>query len=387
MMKILAIYFDSGNGTNVIYDRLIAGIAAKAEAEVDVLCDFVPDKESNIPGLRNRYYRPYSRKMQGWYRRFLRWFGVTPVSDCWSRRVAKIVATDYDIVIAICANSQLTPVVCGKFIAKRLGCKFGIYAVDAIPGPGGWTKRKNEYRGKLRIVARDWSAADYVASSNKHMLEFQLSLFKHKEGMQTNVLYTSSPEVWHTNPISNRTLFLYTGSLYGLRNSDYLFGAFKRILAERPDAELMLVGIKFHSCNATTILTPEECQRVIFAPHTDNLAPLFAEAKVLLDIDADRQKDPFLSSKIATYLRVNRMIVCETGADTPSRELFAGRNTIIQCNHSVESMYEGMKRALEMAESKQDYSERKPLIELFSIDNVSARFWDDLQRLCPTSDK
>ena len=46
-----------------------------------------------------------------------------------------------------------------------------------------------------------------------------------------------------------------------------------------------------------------------------------------------------------------------------------------------------MKRALEMAESEQDYSERKPLIELFSIDNVSARFWADLQRLCPTSDK
>ena len=26
-------------------------------------------------------------------------------------------------------------------------------------------------------------------------------------------------------------------------------------------------------------------------------------------------------------------------------------------------------------------------IELFSIDNVSARFWADLQRLCPTSGK
>lgn len=110
-MKILAIYFDSGNGTNVIYDRLIASIAAKAEAEVDVLCDFVPDKGYEIPGLRNRYYRPYSRKMQGWYRRCLRWFGTTPVSASWSRRVAKIVATDYDIVIAICASSQLTPVV------------------------------------------------------------------------------------------------------------------------------------------------------------------------------------------------------------------------------------------------------------------------------------
>ena len=90
----------------------------------------------------------------------------------------------------------------------------------------------------------------------------------------------------------------------------------------------------------------------------------------MVDIDADRAKDPFLSSKITSYLKINRVILSETGRITPSREMFAGLDTVVQCDHNEESIYEGMLRAIEIADSAPDYSERDELIEEFSVKRV-----------------
>lgn len=377
-MKILAIYFQSGSGISIIYERIFLELAKSAE--VDVLSDHTP--KSHLEGaVRNQYYLPYTDNMQRWYRRCVRWFGTTPVSNKWSRSAAKVVASDYDVVIAFTASSQLTPVVCGKIIAKKLGCKFAIYSVDAIPAPGGWNKR-DVYRGRKRIVARNFSAADYVASSNRHMLEFQLTTFKHKPGLQTGVLLTPSPDEQYLYVPSDETIFLYTGTLYGLRNPEHFLKAFKRLLKVRPEAQFVLVGMKMDMRGMETILTPEEREHVHISAHTNDLGPLFERAKVLVDIDADRDKDPFLSSKIVTYLKVNRVILCETGRDTASRELFAGYNTIVQCDHNEDSLYSGMVRALALAESEQDYSERDAIIDKFSIESVTSIFRNDLARLC-----
>lgn len=377
-MKILAIYFSSGSGISIIYERIFCELAKSAT--VDVLSDFEP-KPHLDKYVRKQYHLPYTQRMHSWYRKCVRWFGATPISNRWSKRAATMVGEDYDVVIAFTASSQLTPVIAGRIIAQRLQCKLAVYSVDAIPAPGGWTMPR-EYYGKLRVVARNFCAADYVASSNRHMLEFQLTTFKHKPNLQTGVLLTPSPNELYNNPISNETLLLYTGTLYGLRNPDHFLKAFKRLLKERPEAQFLLVGKMMKMKHIKSILTPEEREHIHFADHTNDLNPLFSRAKVLVDIDADRERDPFLSSKIVTYLKVNRMIICETGHDTPSREMFAGYKTIIQCDHNEESLYQGMVKALAMAESEQDYSERKPLIEQFSIEHVCDIFRNDLERLC-----
>ena len=377
-MKILAIYFRSGSGISIIYERIFTHLAQMG-ATVDVLSDHEP--KPHLEGVvRTQYYRPYSNKMQHWYRRCLRWFGTTPVSTHWTRRVMPSLAQDYDVVIAFTASSQLTPVVAGRMIAKRLGCKFAIYSVDAIPAPGGWTKR-DEFRGKMRIVRRNFPAADYVASSNGHMLAYQLTTFRHKAGLRTGVLLTPSPSREYNLPISSERLLLYTGTLYGLRNPDHILRAFKRLLQTYPDAQFLLVGMKMRLGNIDAILTPEERTHVHTAPHTDDLEPLFRRAQVLVDIDADRDSDPFLSSKIVTYLKTNRVILCETGRHTASRELFAGYNTIIQCDHNEDSLYEGLMRAMSLATKEQDYTERNELIERFSIESVTSLFKRDLEEL------
>lgn len=376
-MKILAIYFGAGSGISIFYERIICELAK--EAEVDVLSD--REAKASFVGVRNQYHLTYTKRMQSWYRKLLRWFGTTPISDRWSRKAADMVAKDYDVVLAFMATSQLTPAVCGKYISQKLGCKFAIYAVDAIPGPGGWTRKRNEFRGKQKIVARTFSAADYVASSNSHMLEYQLTVFPHKEGLQTGVLLTPSPDRYYNAAPSDEVVFLYTGSLYGMRNPDHFFKAFKRLLGVYPDAKVVIVGMKCKLRNFKKILTSEELEHVVLGGHTNNLEPLFARAKVLVDIDADLEKDPFLSSKIVTYLKVNRVILSETGKITPSREMFAGLNTVVQCDHNEDSLYNGMLRAIEVANSNPDFSEREPLIKEFSIERVSAKLREGLNSI------
>lgn len=377
-MKILAIYFKADSGISIFYERIIEELTHRCE--VDVLCDKQP--ELPFETARNIYIHRFPQKQAGWYRRFLRWFRATPFSQMWSRKAYEIVAKDYDVVITFMATTQLTSVVCGKYISQQLGCKFAIYSVDAIPAPGGWTSKRSVFYGKKSGVARTFSAADYVAASNRHMLEYQLTTFKNKPTLVTDVLLTPSPAECYNNPPSEEPIFLYTGSLYGLRNPNHFLKAFKRLLKSHPSAQLVVVGMRKKLGKIDRILTPEERKRVVTAAHTSDLEPYFRRAKVLVDIDADLDKDPFLSSKIVTYLKVNRVILSETGRITPSREIFAGLNTVVQCDHNEESLYRGMLRAIEVADSEPDFSEREPLIKEFSIEVVSEKFYEGLLSIC-----
>ena len=379
-MKVLAVYQRENTSISVIYKRLIGELSRYAD--VDVLTDYEDDCGYGSDKINNVYIRPVSARYRGLDRRSLQWLAIQPMSERWSRKVAPTLPNDYDVVLSFVCNSQLLPAIFGQYFSQQTGCKFAIYTVDAIPAPGGWNRKWNEYSHKLKVVKRYFSAADYVAASNKHMLAFQLTTFKHKTGLRSNVLLTPSPDTTYNYPISSEDIFLYTGNLYGLRNPDYVLTAFKHLLKVYPQAQFIFIGMKMKLKRIDKILTPQEKEHIHILNQTDDLAPLFSRAKVLVDIDADLEKDPFLSSKIVTYLKVNRMIVCETGHDTPSREMFAGLNTIIQCDHNADSLYNGMKHALEMASKQQDYSERKELIKEFSTEHVGAILWSDMQQLC-----
>lgn len=367
-----------GGSVAYFYRRIINELAR--ENEVDVLC--TTPLQTGFENIRNFYYHPFSKRMFGWYKRLVRWFGITPISDRWSREAAKLVSDDYDVVLSMTSSIHLTTVVSGKYISEKLGCKFAIYTVDAVPAPGGWTRRRNEFRGKLRVVARDFVAADYLAAANSHMLAYQLSLFKHKQGLESGVVYTPSPDCSFNSPASDEILFLYTGDIYGLRNPDHFFKAFKRLLNVYPQAEFMIVGTKKRLGRVGRILTKDERKHIVVGGYVSDLAPLFSRATVLVDMDADREKDPFLSSKIATYVKANRVILSETGRETPSRELFSGLKTVVQCDHNEDSLYEGMLRAIEVAKSNPDFSERDSIIEKFSPESVTAVLQEGLSRIC-----
>lgn len=377
-MKILAVYLVRKSGIQTFCEPLINYLSTKAE--VDVLCD--EESWLELKHIRNYYRLPFTKRMQSAYRILLDHFDSTIVSDRWSKNALKMIDKDYDAVIAFVASSQLTAIIAGKYISQQLGSKFAIYAVDAIPAPGGWIRHKYQFKAMQKVIGKVYSAADYVTASNKHMLEYQLTQFKHKEGLMTDVLLTPAVDGYYKCVPSNEVVFLYAGALYGLRNPEHFLKAFKRLLKIYPKAEFCIVGGVCDLRNIDQILTPEERTHVVTLPRTFALEPLFARAKVLVDIDADLEKDPFLSSKIVTYLKVNRVILSETGRITPSREMFAGLNTVVQCDHNEESLYQGMLRAIELADSNPDFSEREPYIESFAIDNVSEKLWCGLKKVC-----
>lgn len=376
-MKILAICFQLGDAMPTIAANLLGQLTP--EHEVDLLSDCAP--KHPIEGIGRCYSFPYPTKGASWQRRFIRWFGATPVSNFWSRKVEREVAKDYDVVISFLNNVNLTSIVAGKRIAKRLGCKFAIYTVDAFPAPGGWIRRKSEFRGKRWISQRIFSAADLVAASNSHMLEYQLSLCKPSATRKGVTLLTPSPICRHEYPVSDELVLLYTGNLYGLRNPAHFLKAFKRLLVNYPQAKFVVVGRDTKLRGVEDILTEEERTHIEVCEYTTDLAPYFRRAKILVDMDADREKDPFLSSKITSYLMVNRVILSETGRITPSREMFAGLNTVVQCDHNEESLYEGMLRAIEVADSSPDFSERDALIEQFSVEQVGEKLNDALKMI------
>ena len=222
-MKILVICNGVEGAIFAIYERIINGIAEYAD--VDVLTDNLVIKTSER--VKRVYKIPYTRLMRKIYRRTLIYFGTLPTCEHWAKRALKQIDRDYDLVFAITASVPLTPIVAGRRIATELGCKFAIYSVDAIPGPGGWTKPM-EYRGKMKVVGRSYAAADYVSSSNNHMLRFQLTTFKHKPGLIYNYHFTPSTSQQLHYPISGENVLLYTGSIYGLRNPSYMLDAFRR---------------------------------------------------------------------------------------------------------------------------------------------------------------
>ena len=376
-MKILAICFQYDDPMPVIASNLLGELTS--EHTIDVLSNNVFVKP--IEGLRHHYIHPFPEEHRELQRQLIKWTGRTPISYFWSRRVAKVVARDYDVVLAFMDNANLTSIVAGEYLSKKLGCKFALYTVDAFPAPGGWLRKKVDFWNKKRIANRIFSAADLIGASNSHMLDYQLSVCKPKPTTKGVVLLTPSPMQRESYPKSEELLFLYTGNLYGLRNPDHIFKAFKRVLALYPTANFMIVGMIVQLRNMEQILTEEERKHIIIGKHTNNLAPLFERAKVLVDIDADREKDPFMSSKIVSYLKVNRVILSETGKITPSREMFAGLNTVVQCDHNEESLYEGMLRAIELADSNPDFSEREPLVEKFSIERVASILNESLKEL------
>ena len=61
--------------------------------------------------------------------------------------------------------------------------------------------------------------------------------------------------------------------------------------------------------------------------------------------------------------------------------MFRNLNTIIQCDHNADSLYDGLIKALNIADSNPDFSERDNIIDQFSIKTVGQKLANDLHKL------
>lgn len=373
-MKVLLIIRDIDNSALGLVGKSLIKELSKV-VDLDVLYS---NGETNVKVDNvNKYYRlKYPTIPIRLYWGVMKVFKCSLFDEIWARVGATIFANkkSYDIIFDIVSILTLDSLLLGHFLSQRLEVKHAVYFVDAIPAKG-WSYNINVSNTLKSIVKKTLPSADYFASCNKKMLDYQLTTFTPKATLKSSVIYLPTDTVLHKYPNSSKFNFLYTGKIYANRTLKYMLGAFEKFHNIYKESRFIFVGTHLDERQLAYITTSIKSNVQIF-DFVKELAPFYEDATVLVDIDANLEDDVFLSSKIVKYLAVNRIILSETGKHSPSRELFKGINSIIQCGHDVDEIYTGMLSCVERINTI-DFSDREVVRSLFDTREIVKKIVED----------
>lgn len=285
----------------------------------------------------------------------------------------------FDNVLILVSFNSYVSLLIGELIYKHLSSKqtkFIVYFVDAIPAPPGWLGH-GFYKGLSKFISNRSYFIDAFFSSNKKMLDYQMSFFRKYPPKFSSVLYTPTLECGLSFPLPDTEKlgyqFLYTGGIYGRRSAKVLFEALKHMLSIREDIYLIFVGTKFND-DDFIILDDIERAHVKVFPFVEDLSAYYRNAVALIDIDSDIDNDVFLSSKVIKYVSINRFIISETANGSPARELFSNIDSIVICEHDCRQMVNAMNHVIKNYVSV-DCADRCELLTKFS----ASKMVDDLE--------
>lgn len=382
-MKILIITDNVGKtAPGIVFERLIQGLSSSHEIDV-LTSNYDPSldlsKVSTVTLFKKASVHPRISKF------LITWFGVDFFDVFWafntrlkmkSKRVSQ-----YDLVFSFVSFNHYIALIAGIKICKIYNKKLAVYTVDALPAPLGWLDYDSYYKGLQKMVYDNFSKADAFFSSNTQMLEYQLKTFLPKKKLLTGVIYNPSfGEFIHLPRINeNVNIFVYTGGIYGLRKPEYLLKGFEKLLNEFPESKLVFVGTQKASLLLNELL-PETLSKIEIIPFQKDLSYYYNVATALIDLDADIEDDVFLSSKITNYLMMNRIIISETGSNSPSRNLFKDIESIIQCDHDSEQVCEAMKKSI-LIKDIVNYKDRDVVVQMFSLGNVINKLNENFERI------
>lgn len=299
--------------------------------------------------------------------------------EIWAKLAAlKIKKNNYDIVFDIVSIMTLDSLLLGNIISQRDNIKHAVYFVDAIPAKG-WSYHNKLNNTLKSIVSRVLPSADYFASCNEQMLKYQLSTFLPKKKLKSSVIYLPTYADLCRYTESSNFNFLYTGKIYANRSIENMLKAFEKFHKKYPESNFIFVGTNL-SKSQLAFITPSIKDNVKIFEFTTDLSHFYKDATVLVDIDAQLDNDVFLSSKVIKYLSINRIILCETGKNSPSRKLFNGIDSIIQCGHDVEELYEGMLSCIQK-NNNIDFSDRTSVLELFDAKKIAFKVKKDFSEI------
>lgn len=374
-MRVLVLAQDIGvTAPGIVFERILYELSKKEDVELDLVvsnyCSSTPLEVEEVQVVRYPDIHPRINKL------IIGLAGTDAISHLLSKRIE--LNNNYDIIFSLASFHHYFGLISGLYLKKRLNVKWGCYFVDAVPAPNGWVPNDLYFKSVKRMISNTLRSVDYLASVSKEMLEYQLSLFKRKEELLTDVLYppsTSSQIIHYERNSGGNPCFLYTGNIYGLRKAKYVIEAFSTFCKDVNNIDLVFVGNCHYAVEAEKKKYNDEvAKRIKVEPHTSNLVPYYKRSIALIDIDADVENDVFLSSKIASYLTVNRPIICETGLNSPSRHIFSDIPSVIQCNHSPIDIKRAMNYVLEN-QNKFDYTDRNHILKEFSAESVAQKLY------------
>lgn len=382
-MKILIITENIGKTSpGIVFERLVYGLSLKHDIDL-LVANYNPSinlsKLSNVTVFKKKNIHPRIDRF------FLTYFGFNPF-DCfggWSitKQISETEIKKYDVVLSFLSFNHYVPLIAGTYLSRKYNKKLAVHAVDAVPAPRGWLNNNKYYAGLWKMVGNYLSYADAFFSANLKMLEYQLNGFVPKQELLSDVIYNPSLGALDYFPLNNEigNQFIFTGGIYSVRKADFVIEGFEKLLEIYPNSKLLFIGTQKESLSLKKVKI-ETVNKIEILPYTDNLKPYYMNATALIDIDAEIDNDVFLSGKITDYLMVNRVIISQTGVNSPSRHLFKNIDSIIQCDHDSDQIFEAMKKSIVIKELV-DFGDRSKVIEVFKLENVVQKLNKSLEEL------
>lgn len=377
-MKILCIAEEVGKtAPGIVYATILNELIKYFEVELicpDIVYGTLSTKVKILPcvkGYGDRRISIYSMRV----------FGTSIFDLLWAKKeltyLKKNSFDDIDIIITFMSMNYFKSVLLGEMLKEIIRSKWVIYSVDAIPSPLGWSQNNLLFRQYKRFIAKRINKSDAIFSSNKQMLEYQLSIVNEFNGFG-GVVFTPIREHKPLMPgytQKNKPVFLYTGGIYGPRKKEQLIEGFRLLLREVPAAKLIFVGTGDSAFfgDARDLIDEES---LILHPYVADLNPFYKEATALIDINAYFDNDVFLSSKIVNYLPLGKPIVSITGNNSPSRNIFLNDPSIIHCKNNTSEIFESLMKSINIDVNMKF---RNQYVEMFSSSSIVTKFVKDIK--------
>lgn len=347
-------------------------------ADIDILSPTFDDTYS-LEGIRKTKLKDYIQLSWQETKDIWNQRKYNPHNQAWVLRnlystIKSTSGRKYDGVITFTSMNFFPSISLGRIISQILNLPWSIYSVDGIPSPVEWLEGDNTIHRLLSDhINRSCRKADFIFSSNEYMMRYQQRICVDFKG-KWNYLYTPHKQNRNYCKSEHKDYhFLYTGALYGLRRIEGLIAGFRLFLQIHPDSKMIFVGnadMAFFQ-SATDLI---QSRNIILKPFCKDLAPYFQDADVLVDIGADIPDDVFLSSKIISYLPIDRPILALTGANSPARGIMKGCHSIVHCSNQEEDVFQAMQGCI--AAIGKGIADRNELLIEFDADTIARKLYD-----------
>lgn len=273
--------------------------------------------------------------------------------------------TPKHVIHFVSGNTTFTSFLVANELIKKYKVKYYIHFFDPKPGLSNWGENKYFIHSSLKIMSQHILSADKVSAISSEMLSI-LNTYYNLNKKYISIL--SIPINDHINqlsfkPNSNKIKILYFGSVYGKRDITPFFKSIAKLITLDYDISVDFVG---YNDNLNIILNkfPSLTSRISFYNWINNLSDIINDYDLLLDLNADIPNDPFISSKIFTYLGFSKPIlsIC---SHTSSSFIFASQfESTYTCENNSQIIFETL---VKIFKSEHYFNQRK--IQIFNFRN------------------
>lgn len=272
-----------------------------------------------------------------------------------------------------CRTSPLEACEVGYQLKKKTGIKTLLHFTD--PEPSEFViKNKLILKRSLRHYKEVINTVDIVSFGTEEMKHHQELLMDVSLGEKSFV----SPDVSRDSemkflPKDTKSFtknIVYLGSFGEYRNPIPLFNAIDSINEKGIEMKLLIYSNRPRSISYTS-------PNISFQGSVQDIDAPLKMSDVLVDIDAEIENNPYLSSKVKDYLPVNRPILEISKKGTPIYNLAYNNPSFCFVINDKESIESGLLDLINYGNEKEKYQDRLELVALFSpisvVKNIIAK--------------